>query len=178
MQLTQKGLQRLLTFDHTNIGGNLKELMEYREKLLARLRKAAIEFCKICQNPMDLHAKAEGDWSIHQLAFHVRDVEREVYGMRIRRTLNEENPLFRNFDPDAWMSEHYDRGEPLGKILEEFNNRVQETADMLSSAPQETWSRLSQHEALGGELTLQLWVERSLAHIEEHLETLKNAQKT
>jgi hypothetical protein len=30
---------------------------------------------------------------------------------------------------------------------------------------------------MGGELTLQLWVERNLAHIEEHLLTLKNAQK-
>jgi hypothetical protein len=30
---------------------------------------------------------------------------------------------------------------------------------------------------MGGELTLQLWAERNLAHIEEHLLPLKNAQK-
>lgn len=155
----------------------MKELMEYREKLLARLRKAAAEFCEVCQNRTDPHAKAEGNWSAHQLAFHVRDVDREVYGMRIRRTLSEENPLFKNFDPDGWMEAHYDRSEPLKKILEEFLGTVEEAAGLLGNDSPQVWSRLSQHEALGSGLTLQLWVERSLAHIEEHLEALKNAQK-
>jgi hypothetical protein len=41
--------------------------------------------------------------------------------------------------------------------------------------PQEGWSRTSRHASLGGDLTLQLWVERSLAHLEEHLAALKTA---
>ena len=97
--------------------------------------------------------------------------------MRIRRTLNEENPLFKNFDPDSWMAAHYNRDEPLDKILSEFWDGIKEVTDLLRQASQNVWSRLSQHEALGNELTLQLWVERSLAHVEEHLETLKNAPK-
>lgn len=156
----------------------MKELMEYREKLLARLRKAALEFCEVCHKSTESQSKDNEGWSAHQLAFHVRDIEREVYGMRIRKTLNEDNPTFKNFDPDHWMESHYRRDEPLDKILDEFQERIKETADLLSAAPQEVWSRLSRHEALGSGLTLQLWVERSLAHIEEHLESLKNAQKT
>lgn len=156
----------------------MKELMEYREKLLARLRRATLEFCEVCRNLSESQSKGNDGWSAHQLAFHVRDVEREVYGMRIRKTLNDDNPSFKNFDPDKWMETHYKRDEPLEKILDEFQEGVKETADLLNGAPQEVWSRLSQHEALGSGLTLQLWVERSLAHIEEHLESLKNAQKT
>lgn len=156
----------------------MKELMEYREKLLARLRKAASDFCEICRTTTDLQAGTEDGWSAHQLAFHVRDIDREVYGMRIRKTLNEDNPLFKNFDPDEWMAAHYKRDEPLEKILREFREGINGATDLLAGAPQGVWSRLSQHEALGRDLTLQLWVERSLAHIEEHLESLKNAQKT
>jgi hypothetical protein len=98
-----------------------------------------------------------------------------VYGMRIRRTLNEDNPEFKNFDPDGWMATHYDQNESLEKILNEFWESLFEVHHLLSIMPQEGWSRLSRHEALGKELTLQLWVERSLAHIEEHVSVLKIA---
>jgi hypothetical protein len=37
----------------------------------------------------------------------------------------------------------------------------------------EDWSRLSSHQSAGNELTVQVWVERGLAHIEEHLKSLK-----
>ena len=46
----------------------------------------------------------------------------------------------------------------------------------LRDLPQEAWSRESRHETMGGELALQLWVERNLQHIEEHLQTLKKAK--
>ncbi|GAB4500405.1 MAG: hypothetical protein OHK003_20600 [Anaerolineales bacterium] len=154
----------------------MKELIEYREKLMARLHQATVEFCNACQSSADPFSKINGEWSAHQIAFHVRNVEREVYGMRIRRTLNEDNPEFKNFDPDVWMETHYNRDEPLEKILSEFSSRMNEACDMLAGMPQTAWSRLSRHEALGKELTLQLWVERGLAHIEEHLAMLKKAQ--
>lgn len=154
----------------------MKELMEYREKLLVRLVEATDEFCAVCRSFTDLSAKADGEWSVHQIASHVRDINREVYGMRIRRTLNEENPLFKNFDPEAWMATKYDRDEAMEKILNEFSTNIHELHGLLVNLPQEGWSRLSQHEALGKELTLQLWTERCLAHIGEHLAALKNAQ--
>ncbi|KAA0277042.1 MAG: hypothetical protein EDM79_05905 [Chloroflexi bacterium] len=153
----------------------MKELMEYREKLLARLREASAELCEACRTAKDPFSSTEGEWTPHQIAFHVRGIDREVYGMRIRRTLKEENPLFKNFDPDGWMAAHYNYDEPLGKILDEFWAGIVEVTGLLNSVPQEVWSRQSQHEALGKDLTLQLWVERSLAHIEEHLAGLKDA---
>lgn len=155
----------------------MKELIEYREKLLARLREATAELCDACRSLTDPFVKVDGEWTAHQIAFHVRDVECEVYGMRIRRTLHEDNPEFKNFDPDAWMETHYNRDEPLEKILNELSLRMNEVCDLLAEMPQTVWSRLSRHESLGKELTLQLWAERSLAHIEEHLAVLKKAQK-
>jgi hypothetical protein len=43
----------------------------------------------------------------------------------------------------------------------------------LGGAPREAWSRESRHPELGGGLTLQFWVERSLGHIKEHLTAVK-----
>jgi hypothetical protein len=117
----------------------------------------------------------EGEWTLHQIAWHTRDVDKLIYDARIRQTLNEDNPEFKNFDADAWMAAHYNKEEPLAKILDEFLTNVEYLCKTLGGMPREAWSRESRHETMGGELPLQLWVERSLAHIEEHLRALKKA---
>jgi hypothetical protein len=115
----------------------------------------------------------EGEWTLHQVASHVRDVEKLVFGARVKQTLNEDNPEVKNFDVDEWMSAHYNPAESLAQILDEFTKNVADLCVTLRGLPQEAWSRESRHEAIGGGLTMQLWVERSLAHIEEHLQAVK-----
>jgi len=151
----------------------MKELIEYREKLIQRFGEAAREFCAACEAVGDPFAKMEGDWNLHQIVWHTRDVEKLVYGARIERTFNEDNPEFKNFDADEWMAAHYDPHEPLKEILDELMKDVDALCEKLADLPREAWSRENRHEALGGGLTLQLWVERSLAHIEEHLKTVR-----
>ncbi len=154
----------------------MKELLEYRAKMIARLAAAAQEFCLTCKAFSDPFKKVDGEWTAHQIASHTRDVDKMIYGARIRQTLNEENPEFKNFDADAWMAEHYNKDEPLENILSDFSANMDDLYTILQPMPREAWSRESRHETMGGGLTLQLWVERSLAHIEEHLLTLKKAK--
>lgn len=154
----------------------MKELLEYRVKLLERVREAAQEFLLACDVVNDPDLKVEGEWTLRQIAAHTRDVDKFIYGSRIRQTINENNPEFKSFDSDAWMLEHYNREESLSAILDEFVTNVGELCDFLQNQPREAWSRVSRHETMGGELTTQLWVERSLTHIEEHLQALKNAK--
>lgn len=151
----------------------MKELLEYRVKLLERFREAAQEFHAACEAAGDPAAKVDGDWTVQQIAAHTRDVSRFVYGARVHQTILEENPSFTNFDADKWMLEHYDPQESLSTILSEFTTYVEELCVMLENQPREAWSRVSRHEIVGGGLTMQLWVERNLAHIEEHLRALK-----
>jgi hypothetical protein len=150
----------------------MKELLEYRVFLVGRLGEAAKEFCDDCEST-DPSAKVTGEWTVHQVAVHMRDINRLVYDARARRTMQEENPLFESFDPDEWMAAHYDKNESVKKILNEFKTDVDELCKVLSAVPVEVWSRLSRHETIGDELPLQLWVERGLAHIEEHITELK-----
>jgi hypothetical protein len=154
----------------------MKELFEYRVKMVKRLREAAQEFRLACETAHDPYEKMEGEWTLHQIASHVRDVNKLIYGARIRRTLAEDNPEFINFDADDWMNKNYNEHESPADILTEFTATVEELCDTLSKQPQEVWSRESRHETIGGGLALQLWVERGLAHIEEHLLTLKKAE--
>jgi len=153
----------------------MKELLEYRVKMIARLNESAREFRAACEAINDPFAKVGGEWTLRQIASHTRDVEKLVYGTRIQQTLNENNPEFKNFDADEWMAAHYNPRESLAEILDEFIKNVEDLCKTLRDLPQEAWSRESRHDALGGELTLQLWVERSMAHIEEHLQTIKKA---
>jgi hypothetical protein len=157
-----------------NFGGTMKELIEYRIKMIERLEQSAQEFyddCKSC----DPSAKLRGDWTVHQIASHTRSVDKLLYGARVQRTLEEDNPLFKRFDADDWMMTQYNQDEPLVEILDEFLDHIKKMCETLRALPQEAWSRVSRHETLGSELTMQMWVERSLANIEEHLKTVRSA---
>ncbi|HKJ37612.1 MAG TPA: DinB family protein, partial [Anaerolineales bacterium] len=115
-------------------------------------------------------------WNVHKIAAHTRDVNDLVYGLRARRTVQEDNPEFQNFDGDAYMDEHYDADMPLIEMLDELVENVETLYRFLSPLPAEAWSRESRHLTFGAGFTLQTWIERNLAHIEEHLESVKKGK--
>ncbi len=152
----------------------MKELIEYRTKLVARLVEAAYDFRAECLSVQDVTMPLEdGGWTVHQIAAHTRDVDKLVYGVRVRRTAAEQNPEFQNFDGDEYMAEHYSKSEPLQEILDGLVEQVESLAEELRLLPPEAWARLSSHVMLGRGLTLQTWVEKDLAHIEEHLAAVR-----
>jgi hypothetical protein len=155
----------------------MEELNDYRRRLMDRLEAAAKEFRAACLGVKDIYEPIEpGGWNVHQVAVHTRDVEELAYGLRARRTLQEENPEFPNFDGEAYLREHYDPGESLRSILDGLVASVESLAEMLRGMPVEGWSRLSRHATQGSSLTLQTWVERGLGHIEEHLTAMRQAK--
>ena len=155
----------------------MKELREYRANLLARLEESARTFRAECQAVKDLHMPLEENgWNAHQVAVHTRDVDEFVYGPRARRTAAEDDPEFPNFDGEVFMAQKYDASEPLGAVLDRLVENVEGLVAMLRALPDESWSRTSRHTKLGSGLTLQSWVEKDLAHIREHLASLRKAK--
>jgi hypothetical protein len=154
----------------------MQELLEYRHRLLDRFGAALGEFRRRCESITDPKQPLEpGGWNAHQIAVHTRDTDRQVYGMRLRRTIEEHDPLFPNFDGEAWMLAQYDARETLASILDELTLSVKGQLDLLRALPSAAWARTSRHETLGSGLTLQTWVERGLAHLQEHLASLAPA---
>jgi len=155
----------------------MKELNEYRTQLVNKLISVAKDFRSACLAVKDPYVPLEaGSWNVHQVAAHTRDVHQLVYGLRAQRTAQEDNPEFQNFDGDAYTREHYSADESLQEILDGFVQNVEALAVTLRALPPESWSRVSRHAKLGNGFTLQTWVERDRAHIEEHLETVQKAQ--
>ena len=152
----------------------MKELLEYRTALIDKLVQVAHEFRTESLTVENAFAPIQEGWNVHQIAMHTRDIDKLVYGSRAIRTANEDNPEFQNFNGDLYMTEHYSANEPLSQVLDELVQNVEELAQTLRSLPAEAWSRQSRHVTLGHGFTLQTWVERDLAHLEEHLETIKN----
>ena len=156
----------------------MKELEEYRISLMEKLEAAAKAFRAECLAAKDPYAPLGRDgWSIHQIAAHTRDVDKLVYGLRARRTALEDNPEFSNFNGETYMAEHYDAKESMQELLDGFVENVEALIELLRALPGEGWSRVSSHATLGSGLTLQSWIEKDLAHIKEHLETVKNQNK-
>lgn len=152
----------------------MKELLEYRTNLINRLVDVAHEFRDVSLAAENEFAPLNGGWNIHQIAAHTRDVDKLVYGSRARQTAAEENPEFQNFDGEKYMAEHYSAREPLSDIVDDLIGSVESLAKFLRELPAQAWSRESRHVTLGRGFTLQKWVERGLAHIEEHLKTIKS----
>lgn len=155
----------------------MKELTEYRVNLMKRLEETARAFRDECLAVRNPHAPLEpGGWNVHQIAVHTRDVDKLVYGLRVRQTALEDNPEFSSFDGEAYMAEHYNAKESLSELLNGFVQSVETLVELLRTMPKEAWSRVSRHPTLGRGLTLQSWVEKNLAHISEHLEEVKRSR--
>ena len=156
----------------------MKELAEYRMNLMKRLEEAAGEFREECLKAEEPNTSLQADgWTLHQLAVHTRDVDELVYGLRARQTAVEENPEFPNFDGEAYMSANYNASEPLEAVVTGLVESVHALVEFLRALPVDSWSRVSRHTTLGSGLTLQTWVEKDLAHIEEHLKTVKKLNR-
>jgi len=155
----------------------MKELNEYRVLLINKLVTTAQDFQAACLAVKDPFAPLEeGGWNVHQVAAHTRDVDQLVYGMRAQRTAQEDNPEFENFDGDEYTRDHYSADESLQTMMAGFVQNIEALTVLLRTLPPEAWSRVSRHAKLGNGFTLQTWVERDLAHIEEHLETVKKTK--
>ena len=155
----------------------MKELKDYRKSLIEKLVDTAREFRDLSLAAEDPYKPLEeGGWNIHQMAVHTRDVDQLVYGLRARRTVEEDNPEFQNFNGDAYMEVHYNASESLSEILKGLVENVEALTEMLRALPEEAWARQSRHATLGSGFTLQTWVERSLAHIQEHKESVSKGR--
>ena len=156
----------------------MKELAEYRLNLMKKLEDSAQAFQDECLKASDPYAPFDAaGWNVHQIAVHTRDIDELVYGLRARRTAVEDNPEFPNFDGEAYMSSNYNSTEPLSEVLSSLVENVRALVEILQALPLEAWSRVSRHTTLGSDLTLQTWVEKDLAHIKEHLETIRKQNK-
>lgn len=112
-----------------------------------------------------------GEWSPHQVLWHVRAVEIQAYIPRLERLLAQDHARLQDFDGQAWMEEHYTTQEAWPRMVADVLAARQRMSTRLEAADKEVWSRVGEH-SYWGPRTLMWWVERCVAHLDEHLQQL------
>src|SRR6059036_4081247 len=91
----------------------------------------------------------DGEWSALETLTHVRDVIVHVYGLRIRRLLYEDAPVFADFDEEGYRHACLARGEVIGDLLDMVVAEHEQLARLLQRLPDADWLREGRHPSLG-----------------------------
>ena len=115
----------------------------------------------------------DGGWPAIGVLRHLRDVV-QVYGMRFKWMILDEDPFLPNYDEDRWVAEHPDGVADIEAMLREMEAYRDETVRLLRALPAEGWSRTGRHEVLGV-VELEAYVRHQLAHELGHVGQLRAA---
>jgi uncharacterized damage-inducible protein DinB len=133
---------------------------------------ARLESVALGLTPDELrHRPREGEWSMKEVMAHLLKVERDVFLPRLRRTLEEERPVFDSFDPDAWAAERDHRAGRFEDDLSAFTAVRRHTVVFLEGLPAGAGERVAVS-AYFGPVTLAQYATHVVDHDLEHLTQL------
>jgi hypothetical protein len=109
----------------------------------------------------------EGEWSALETLTHVRDVIVHVYGLRIRRLLYEDEPVFADFDEESYRPASLARGETAEALVDTITGEHEQTARLLAALPDTDWARQGRHPVFGV-VSIEFLARRIGEHAVEH----------
>ncbi len=125
----------------------------------------------------ELHiAPSPDEWTIHQIAAHMRDNEQRVFLARTERIIRETHPSVENFEQDLWIREHYDPKEPLKKITAEFRTARRKLIKLLRGSSPKDWTNWAQHPEYG-KISLDWLTQYNYHHTLEHIAQMGRARE-
>lgn len=89
------------------------------------------------------------EWSLTEVACHLRDVEREVHQVRIRALIHEDDAFMPGIDSDEWARQRHYRLQDGRAAMADFIAAREETIAMLAPLPADVWNRKGQHTFFG-----------------------------
>jgi hypothetical protein len=108
-----------------------------------------------------------GEWSALETLTHLRDVVVHVYGLRIRRLLYEDAPVFADFDEEGYRRASLARGESVRHLLDTVIAEHVQLARLLETLPDPDWAREGRHPTFGI-MSIEFLARRVGEHAEEH----------
>ncbi len=115
-------------------------------------------------------------WSICEVLNHLTDVEKLAVGFRAKRVLEEELPLFVDYDRDARYAAGAYANDDGELAIENFRKTRNASLAWLERMKPSDWKRRGMHPAVGEvELSqlLSLWAFHDLGHIRQVAELVK-----
>jgi len=108
----------------------------------------------------------EGEWSVVETLIHLRNVVVMVHGLRIRRLLYEEAPVFADYDEPAHRRATMGRRPAVDHLVRMIVAEHRQIAGLLAELPDDQWSRTGRHPDLG-EMSIEFLARRVAEHAEE-----------
>jgi hypothetical protein len=147
--------------------------------LLTRLAAFAGELHQIVPaSGLDWRQRPRPDqWSLTELACHLRDVEREIHQPRFRAVLAADNAFLAGAAPDEWAESRLYQEQDGPAALADFTAARAETLRLLAGVPAGYWQRQGRHSFFGptsAHELLSLVAEHDQAHLEQARELLLN----
>jgi hypothetical protein len=140
----------------------------YRLDILREQSKQVVHEVGLMPNEALLWRPAEGEWSVQECLAHIRNIERQVFLVRISKVVKESNPFLPNFDEFAYHREHWRADEPVAEIMPDFLAARAELVGLLETTD---WARTGTHEERGP-LSLDWLATYASNHTWEHLSQL------
>jgi hypothetical protein len=99
-----------------------------------------------------------------------------VHGLRIRRLLYERDPVFADYDEEAFRREDLARREPVSELVRTIVAEHEQLARLLQNLPAERWARSGRHPELGP-MSIESLARRVGEHTEEHAAQIAEAAR-
>lgn len=116
------------------------------------------------------------DFSLLEHVCHLRDLEREGYGVRIKRILREDRPLLADFDGAQVARERNYLNESSPRALESFGAARAHNLEVVSNLTAAQLGRIGLLDS-AGEVTIEGLLAMMCAHDEEHREQIAELQR-
>ena len=142
--------------------------------LLAFLEDTPNKLVRLISNLSDAELRwknSTDEFSALENICHLRDLELQGYGPRIRRMLDETNPVLVDFDGALVAAESNYNDESPNLPVRAFEKARQENVEILRGLTEEQLRREGALEGLG-RITLKQLAEKMREHDEGHLEDL------
>ncbi|HLE27955.1 MAG TPA: DinB family protein [Anaerolineales bacterium] len=119
---------------------------------------------------------AEAEWSLVEIACHLRDVDREIHLPRLQTVVDSENPFLVGIDADPWAAERNYQSESGPEASQGFIAARKELYAFLTGQPEAVWARPARHAYFGPTHLAEIvgWI---LDHDRVHLGQLRETRR-
>ncbi len=114
---------------------------------------------------------APGKWSIHEIACHLRDVER-LFLERYAKMASHDRPALRMINQDELAVALRYNADDRAAVLQEFRALRAETSALLSALSHQSWQRIGLHPKRG-EFSIAAQLDMHVDHDANHLNQIR-----
>jgi DinB family protein len=142
---------------------------------LERARTGPVALAETCRGLSDEDHRRKpgvGKLSLLEHMTHMLDMERDVFAVRLRRVLEEEDPALDPVDQEHSVDESRYAGRTFAELMEEWETLRRANVELVERTGPDEWSRPVRHPDLG-KATFADVVQRWSRHDADHLRQIE-----